>query len=79
MSEQKYSILEDWLGLKEDMTEFLSNPYKWLESALAQTVVPPQSRGVPNRIRSELQDLNNLLDILKTVNAIYSPSLKTKT
>jgi len=78
MSEVKYTVLEIWPELKEDMTEFLSNPYKWLESALEQTIVPPESRGIPNRRKLELRDLNNLLDILKTVNAIYSPSLKTK-
>lgn len=75
MSEEKYSILEDWSGLKEDMTEFLPNPYKWLESKLEQVIVPPESAGVPSFIKSERRNLRNLLDILKTVNAIYSPRL----
>ena len=76
MSEQKYSILEDWSGLKEDMTEFLPNPYKWLENKLGEIIVPPESQGVTRLRRAEHRDLGNLLDILKTVNAIYSPSLK---
>ena len=65
MSEVKYTVLEIWPELKEDMTEFLSNPYKWLESALEQTTFGRK-------------ELTNLLDILKTVNAIYYPSLKIK-
>ena len=76
MSEQKYSILDDWAGLKEDMTEFLPNPYKWLESKLEQVIVPPESSGLPRELKMERHNLGNLLDILKTVNTIYSPSLK---
>ena len=78
MSEEKYTVLEMWPELKEDMTEFLSNPYKWLESALEQTIVPPESVGVPTLRNLERKKLGYLLDILKTVNAIYSPSLKIK-
>jgi hypothetical protein len=76
MSEQKLSILEDWLGLKEDMTAFLPNPYKWLESELEKAILPPESEGSEMLGRFERRNLRNLLDILKTVNATYSPSLK---
>ncbi len=78
MSEQKLSILEDWIDLKEDMTEFLPNPYKWLENKLEEAIVPPESAGAQRLRHLEHRKLMNLLDILKTVNAIYSPSLKTK-
>jgi len=60
------------------MTEFLPNPYKWLESKLEQMIVPPESEGVPRLRKLQQQNLRDLLDILKTVNAIYSPSLKIK-
>ena len=75
MSEVKYTVLEIWPALKEDMTKFLSNPYKWLESKLEQVIVTPESSGIPRELKMERHNLGNLLDILKTVNAIYSPRL----
>ena len=75
MSRQKLSIMEDWLDLKEDMTEFLQNPYKWLEGELGKAIVPPESEGAHMLLKQERLKLKNLLDILKLVNTIYSPSL----
>ena len=69
MSENQLSILQAWPRINEDMPEFLSNPYKWLESKLEQVIGPPEGED----ITKGYYELKNLLDILKTVNAIYSP------
>jgi len=69
MSENQMSILQAWPRINEDMTEFLSNPYKWLESKLEQVIGQPEGEDIMRRY----YELKNLLDILKTVNAVYSP------
>ena len=75
MSEQKYTILENWSQLQEDLDTFLKNPYKWLESTLEREIIPPESEGLAMRHHIQQRNLRTLLSIFKMVNERYSSRL----
>ncbi len=66
MGEIKYTILESWPALKEDLENLLNSPYKWFASNLENAIPRTTNKGP--------EELNNLVDILKLFNEIYLPS-----
>jgi len=75
MSEE-YTIVHQWDKVKTDFTEFLRQPYKYVEKELKRILKARTEEGLLNRAVT-LQDFKSVVDILEQLNTIYTPRLKS--
>jgi len=75
MSEE-YTIVHQWDKVKTDFTEFLRQPYEYVEKELKRILKARTEEGLLNRAVT-LQDFKSVVDILEQLNTIYTPRLKS--
>ncbi len=75
MSEE-YTIVHQWDKVKTDFTEFLRQPYKYVEKELKRILKEHTQEAFLSRTE-HLQDFKSLVDILEQINSIYTPRLQS--
>ena len=65
---EKYTILESWPQIKEDLTKFISDPYNWLVERFDEAL--RDYRGETRRIGAKnIENIDKLADILKVLHS----------
>jgi len=72
----EYTIVHQWDKVKPDFTEFLRQPYEYVEKELKRILDALVSARVGERAEV-LEDFRSVVDILEKLNSIYTPRLKS--
>ena len=72
----EYTIVHQWDKVKPDFTEFLRQPYEYVEKELRRILDALRGGDSGNRA-SAFQDFESVVDILEQLNSIYTPRLES--